>query len=105
MVKKENSGAGFYSCGWIFSAGYRFAFDRLFQLLNNLDVLRAKAVMVTERGTFGFNLAQSALSVSELPAADTSRIEFIGPEPVNWDLLESWLLKACDRTASRPSAL
>ena len=93
FLRKENSNGGFFSCGWIFAADTQFDFDKLFQLLNNLDILRAKAVMKTARGTFAFNLADSALSVTELPGMNDSRIEFIAPDNIDWNLLESWLLQ------------
>jgi len=93
-IRKEQHSSGFHSCGWIFRDSIRFDFDNLFNLLNNLDVLRAKAVMHTSRGSFAFNLADSNLTVTEMPADGDSRIEFIGPDPINWDLLEEWLLKA-----------
>lgn len=94
MIRRQNQAGGFFSCGWIFSDAYRFDFDRLFALLNNLDVLRCKAVMNTWRGTFAFNLLDGALTVSELPTRTDSRIEFIAPEAINWDMLEVWLLQA-----------
>ncbi|NPU90400.1 MAG: GTP-binding protein [Gammaproteobacteria bacterium] len=94
FLRKENSSGGFFSCGWIFAADTSFDFDKLFQLLNNLDILRAKAVMKTQRGTFAFNLADSALSVTEMPDMNDSRIEFIAPDKIDWNLLENWLLQA-----------
>lgn len=96
VLRRANASGGFFSCGWIFDHTHRFAFDKLFALLNNLDVLRCKAVMKTERGTFAFNLLDGALSVSELPDRSDSRIEFIAPEAINWDLLEQWLRQALD---------
>lgn len=93
-LRKENSSSGFFSCGWIFAPDTQFDFDKLFQLLGNLDILRAKAVMKTARGTFAFNLADSALSVTEMPEMNDSRIEFIAPDKIDWNLLENWLLQA-----------
>lgn len=94
VLRRANSGGGFFSCGWIFDQTHRFVFDKLFTLLNNLDVLRCKAVMNTDRGAFAFNLLDGALSVSEMPNRSDSRIEFIAPEAINWDLLEQWLRQA-----------
>lgn len=95
LLRRQNQAGGFFSCGWIFNDDYGFDFDKLFALLNNLDVLRCKAVMNTGRGTFAFNLLDGALSVSELPHRADSRIEFIAPDAINWDLLEDWLLQTC----------
>ncbi len=93
MVRRENSSAGFFSCGWIFAAEQQFNSTALFQLLNNLDVLRCKAVMRTERGTFAFNLLDGNLTITDMPAREDSRIEFIAPDPIDWNLLQTWLLQ------------
>ncbi len=93
FLRKENSSSGFFSCGWIFPPHVQFDFDKLFELLRNLDILRAKAVMNTTRGTFAFNLADSTVGVTEMPAARDSRIEFIAPDKIDWNLLENWLLQ------------
>ena len=93
FLRKENSSGGFFSCGWIFAPDIRFHFDKLFQLLSQLDVLRAKAVMNTARGTFAFNLADGSLGVNAMPAGTDSRIEFIAPDSIDWNLLENWLLQ------------
>lgn len=97
FLRKENSSGGFFSCGWIFPPHAQFDFDKLFALLGNLDILRAKAVLNTTRGAFAFNLADSAVSVTDMPALHDSRIEFIAPEKIDWNLLEHWLLQTrCD---------
>ena len=97
FLRKENSSGGFFSCGWIFPSHEQFDFDKLFALLGNLDILRAKAVLNTTRGAFAFNLADSAVSVTDMPALHDSRIEFIAPEKIDWNLLEHWLLQTrCD---------
>lgn len=93
MQRLEHQAGGFFSCGWIFAAEQRFDFDALFSLLQNLDVLRGKAVMNTGRGTFAFNLLDGVLSVDEVPEAADSRIEFIAPEAIAWQRLEHWLLQ------------
>lgn len=94
LVRRQHQADGFFSCGWVFNADYCFDFSKLFALLNNLDVLRCKAVLATERGTFAFNLLDGALSVDEVQPRLDSRIEFIAPQAINWNLLEDWLLKA-----------
>ena len=94
MLRKENSSGGFHSCGWIFDQHTVFSFDKVFALLNNLDVLRCKAALMTDRGGFAFNLLEGALTVSELPSRADSRIEFIAPDPINWLMLEEWIQQA-----------
>jgi G3E family GTPase len=94
FLRRENSSGGFFSCGWIFAPEIRFDFDKLFKLLSQLDILRAKAVMNTGRGTFAFNLADGNLGVNATPAGADSRIEFIAPDKLDWNLLENWLLQA-----------
>lgn len=92
-LRRQHQADGFFSCGWIFNHEYRFDFTKVFALLTNLDVLRCKAVLATDCGTFAFNLLDGALSVDEVASRQDSRIEFIAPEAINWDLLEGWLLQ------------
>ncbi len=76
-LKAENTGEGHRSVGWRFSPGKLFHHDRLFSFLSGLDAERVKAVFLTDKGAFGYNLAADALSEIVLHACDESRIEII----------------------------
>lgn len=87
FLRRENSGQGFYSCGWLFQPQIRFDFNQVFGWLSGLQLVRAKAVMNTDQGVFMFNAEQGVLSVNQLPedsAADLpdSRIELIDDKPL-----------------------
>lgn len=80
FIQAENSGEGFHSKGWRFSANQIFHYDSLFSFLNGLHVERMKAVFITECGVFGYNLTSDALTEIELDDALESRIEIISRE-------------------------
>ena len=89
----SNQGEGFESCGWAFSANFIFSFDKIYALLSGLPGTRLKAVVITEKGVFGFNRTEEVLTCLELDDADDSRIEIIDTRvegaPVEQALLES----------------
>lgn len=90
--RSENSGEGYHSCGWRFSPALVFDYKELFALISGSAVERLKGIFITGDGVFGFNKADSVLSVLELDDALESRVEVIDPERRDWDDLESKLL-------------
>lgn len=76
-LKANNEGEGYHSVGWRFSPQKIFNHDKLFSLLNGVCADRMKAVFITNKGVFSYNLTSDALT--ELPLGDTpeSRIEII----------------------------
>lgn len=97
-LRRENSGQGFYSCGWMFQPAILFDFNQLFGWMTGLALVRAKAVMNTDQGVYMFNAEQGVLSVkplgadAELDLLD-SRIELIDDQPLAVDELEQQLLQ------------
>lgn len=91
--RKENTGLGYFSCGWVFAFDVVFAMDKLFIWLSGLACLRLKAVMRTAEAVVVFNAEQGVLSVNELPEAYDSRLEIIQDAPCNWLALEAVLLE------------
>ncbi len=92
-LQVENSGQGFYSCGWIFSSRMVFDYKLLFQTIQKLNVERFKGVVNTNQGTKGFNLADGKLSVEPIETYQDSRIEIIADS-------EQGLKRAADRIKS-----
>ena len=93
FLKAQNSGEGFETVGWRISAEHAFNYHRVFGFLSGLAVERMKAVVITNRGVYGYNLARDVLQEIELDDALESRIEII-TESVSsqWDKqLESCL--------------
>jgi len=91
-LRKDNSGEGYYSSGWIFSAEFEFSFTALETLLMGVPAERLKAVFITDEGIFAFNLADAVLKVQALDEVMDSRIEVIGQQPAEWSELEQQLL-------------
>ncbi|GIU28673.1 GTP-binding protein [Shewanella schlegeliana] len=97
LQRKTNQGDGFYSCGWVFEPSYEFDFDQLLTLVTGLDVVRLKAVMITEEGIAGFNRVDSELSIVELDDAMDSRIELLSMSPIDIETVEAALLALSSR--------
>lgn len=98
-LRRENSGQGFYSCGWMFQPAIVFDFNQLFGWMTGLALVRAKAVMNTDQGVYMFNAEQGVLSVKPLDADAEldlldSRIELIDDRLLAVDELEQQLLGA-----------
>ena len=97
FLRRENSGQGYYSCGWMFQPAIQFDFNQLFGWMTGLPVVRAKAVMNTDQGIYMFNAEDGVLSVKPLmmdgePELLDSRIELIDNQPLAADDLEQTLL-------------
>lgn len=80
-LRAVHEGADFSSIGWRIAADKVFNRHKLLALLNSLRVDRLKAVLITQEGLFGYNLANQELTETELAAKDSapseSRIEII----------------------------
>ena len=94
-VRKENTGQGHFSCGWLFDDSCQFSFDRVFHFCNSLNAQRLKAVLKTDMGPRAFNAQDGVVSIIELEDCDDNRIEVINREPLPWDELEAVLLETC----------
>jgi len=96
FIRKENKGQGYFSCGWLFGAEYKFDFDQLFSMLSDLTAERVKAVVNTTQGCYAFNVANQVVSVNEVGLEGfESRLEVIDSQLMPWEELEAILLKLC----------
>jgi len=77
MLKASNEGEGFSSTGWRFSSNKVFNHQQLILLLTELKVERMKAVMITDKGFFGYNLTADRFTEVELDECSESRLELI----------------------------
>ncbi|HAS8120477.1 TPA: GTP-binding protein [Vibrio vulnificus] len=94
FARKENKGQGYYSCGWLIGAEYRFEFEALFSMFSALTAERVKAVVNTDQGCYAFNVANGVVSVNQMSLEGfESRIEVIDSQLMPWDELETILLK------------
>ena len=76
-IEKINEGDGYYSVGWRFQEDKIFRRDDLFSFLNGIDAERVKAVMNTENGVLGYNMADGSLTELALSGGGQSCIEII----------------------------
>ena len=91
-LKAVNEGEGFYSIGWRFSPDKVFDHQKLYLFLSGLQLERMKAVFITDKGFFGYNLTLDALTETKLDDCLESRVEMISDKAI--DVLEPQLL-AC----------
>lgn len=76
-VTIENAAQGFSSQGWIFNDNKIFDFTQAMNLLSVVEVDRLKAVLITEKGIFGFDKVDDVLICIELDESPDSRLEII----------------------------
>jgi len=72
-----NIGEDFESISWTFEACQVFDYQRLFVVLSGLSVERIKAIFITDRGVFGYNMVKDSLTVFALDDAIESCIELV----------------------------
>lgn len=93
MIRKENKGQGYFSCGWIFGAEICFDFDELFSVMSDLTAERVKGVMNTNNGCYAFNVSNGVVSVNEVSLEGfESRLEVIDSQLMPWNELEQVLI-------------
>jgi G3E family GTPase len=93
-ARRENSGDGYFSCGWLFTGETHFDQGRLFQLMMGLHPDRLKGLLRSGNTTFVFNHADGVLSITETEGEHDNVLEIIHREKLNWQEIESHLLQA-----------
>lgn len=76
-IKAINEGEGFHSVGWRFSPSHVFHYETLSSFLSGISAERMKAVFITDRGVFGYNLTPDGVTEIELDDCVESRVEII----------------------------
>jgi Ni2+-binding GTPase involved in maturation of urease and hydrogenase len=97
VLAKQNSGEGFYACGWVFDLSYEFRFDEVIEFIKSLEVTRIKAVLITDEGIAGINVIDGEMSVMELDDAMDSKFEIISLLPLAIDELTHQLFTISKR--------
>lgn len=104
FIRKESapiaadSSNGYGGCGWVFRAERAFDYMALFACLSNLNALRVKAVMNTNRGWVAFNADEDVLTTKALDASivpSVSQLEVVHDDLLDWDKVEAELMQAC----------
>lgn len=75
-----DKGEGYESIGWRLDGEQVFDYERLFAFLSGLDAERMKAVFITNRGVFGYNLTGDGLTEIALDDSMESLVEVIATE-------------------------
>ncbi len=89
-----NNGQGYASCGWIFDGETVFDTVPLLEWARSAPVERVKGVMRIAEGALMVNRQGEELSIETRPSAPPdSRIELINPSRVEWNNLQSSLLR------------
>ncbi|MBU5376167.1 MAG: GTP-binding protein [Pantoea sp.] len=89
-----NEGQGYVACGWIFDGATRFDGAALLAWARLAPVERIKGVLRTPDGTLRLNGQHGDVQVETLTAdAPDSRVELIHSQPVDWNRLQSQLLR------------
>lgn len=94
FARRENSGDGHFSCGWLFAESIRFDQNRLFGVLMGLPADRVKGLLRGMNKTFVFNGVDGVLSLTETTGEHDNRLEIIHREKLDWDAIEAALLAA-----------
>ncbi len=76
-LKAENARDDYHCIGWRVSPEKIFKYEALTSWLNELQVERVKAVLITDNGVISFNKADDSLTQTQAENAQESRIEII----------------------------
>ncbi|WP_394204839.1 CobW family GTP-binding protein [Shewanella waksmanii] len=93
----SNQHDGFTTASWAFDVSYEFDFDAIVQWVKSLDVLRLKAVLITNEGIAALNYVDGQLSMQELDDVMDSRLEIITEAMPDWSQLDKQLLATTQR--------
>ena len=77
IPRAHKTNEGFYSHGWTWPADIWFDLEVLMPLFEGLEVVRLKAVMITQQGIFSMNRVASDMTLTEYDEALDSRLEII----------------------------
>ncbi|MDG1467582.1 MAG: GTP-binding protein [Glaciecola sp.] len=77
IVRKEKQSEGFYSRSWSWSPEHWFDCAKVISVIKALDVVRLKAILITEDGIFSFNVIDGEIDIQEHDEAFDSRMELI----------------------------
>lgn len=80
FIKAVNSGEGFSSVGWRFSAETIFDYKKLQAFLMHVNAERIKAVFNTELGLFGYNFTADNFTETKLINSQENSIEIIAEQ-------------------------
>ena len=89
----ESHGEGHFSCGWLMTGEWVFSLDSLRHWFDQLDAVRAKALIHTDHGHYVLNWRDGVMSEMPTRALEESRLEIITELQPDADTLEASLLR------------
>lgn len=97
-----NQGDGYYSLGWVIDPETRFVANRLYGLLADPGLARAKGVLHTEQGWLALNAVDGRLDRYPIDSQAANRLELIADRPLDGSCFESRLRDSVALAGSEP---
>ncbi len=91
-LRKQRQQADFHTAGWRFERTVSFGLQQFIQWVQDLEVLRLKALINTDQGGHLIQRVEQELSVESVLDPHESRIEMICTTPISADQLQKQLL-------------
>jgi G3E family GTPase len=91
-LRIENSGDGFYGCGWLINKEHVFN-KCILERLKSIEADRVKGTIRTEDGWLAFNLTAGEKNISKIKERNDSRLEIIHSQMLDWQAIDQGLLK------------
>ncbi len=91
-LRIENSGDGFYGCGWLIHKEHVFN-KRIIEWLKKIEADRVKGTIRTENGWLAFNLTAGEKTISQTQERNDCRLEVIHSRILDWQAIDRELLK------------
>lgn len=88
FIRKFGQGQGLYTYGWIFNGEQCFDLMKLATLLENLNLVRLKSVLITDEGCFAINSVDNDCEFNPVANLTESKIEIISADELIWQQLE-----------------
>lgn len=87
----DNRGNGYFSLGWLIDPQVRFDSARLYRLLAEPSLARAKGVLRTERGWLAVNAVEGTMRRYSIESQAANRLELIADQPLEVTCFEPML--------------
>lgn len=97
-----NEGNGYYSLGWLIASETQFSAVRLYDLLSDTQLARAKGVVNTDRGWLALNAVDGMLERYAIPAQSANRLELIADRPLEATCFEPRLRDSVELYGGTP---
>ncbi len=90
-LRKTKSANGYHACGWLFPANAKVDLMAVLTLVHQMGNARIKAVLQTQEGWAAVNMDEGVFNTYSLPDGDSSRLEIITQNLMDWEAVEQQL--------------